>query len=303
MSDGPVFLDLNLPSAVTAEDIEALREKAATALEGASRFIEAHGSELARVRSWALLQAEPVEDAVRVLAAQQRDDGSFPLLVDVPYDVMAAALDEWDADAALVGTLQALLMLADLRRLVGPVAERAVEFLAAAQLEDGSWGSEEGEGREPDQRLFGTAMLTGMLGKTRAVRPAVLGAASDFVAERWAPERVEGGQWSAIAAFANFFTNVHHERGDEALQWCGRELERGFRTRRFEAWSVLRVLLISDAAALPGSSLSPPELLTALLAEQAADGGFAELEPSGVPARVEPTLDALLAILRLCSAL
>jgi hypothetical protein len=308
VSDGPVFLDLNLPDGAAPPDPDALREQAATALERASHFVAAHGGALAQGRTWALLEAQPVDDAVACLAAQQRDDGSFPSLVDPPTDVVAAALQEWGAGDSLVGTLQALSMLADLRQLVTPAVDRAVNFVSALQLDDGSWGpgagsaQPNGSGDGSDGRLFGTAMLTGMLGKTRAVRPDVLGGASNFVAEKWAPERVEGGQWSAIAAFANFFTNVHHELGDEALQWCGRELERGFRTRRFEALAVLRVLLTSDAAALPGSKMTPPELLAALLSEQATDGGFAELESRGVPARVEPTVDAILAILRLCSA-
>lgn len=321
MSEGPIFLDLGVKSSAVSHDPEALREQAATALERASAFISAHGDELAQARTWALLDAQPVEQAVRCLAARQRADGSFPLLVEVPSDVLRASLEEWGAEDALVGTLQALSMLADLRQLVVPTVDRAVDFLSSVQLDDGSWGSLRdgqeqavasgaapdsgavaGSGTVSDGRLFGTAMLTGVLGKTRAVRPDVLAGASNFVAERWAPERVEGGPWTAIAAFANFFTNVHHERGDEALQWCGRELERGFRTRRFEALPVARVLLTSDAAALPGSALTPPELLAALLQEQAADGGFAELESAGIPARVEPTIDATLAILRLCTA-
>lgn len=332
MSDGPIFLDLGVPGAAESHDPGRLREDAATALERASEFITAHGGELAQARTWAFLDAQPVEEAVRCLAARQRDDGSFPLLIEAPSDALDAVLQEWGAEDALVGTLQALSMLADLRQLVVPTVDRAVDFLSAAQQRDGSWGPREeaddsgdsgdsggsdGSDGEPaagdagsaggatsrsDRRLFGTAMLAGMLGRTRAVRPDVLAAASDFVALHWAPERVEAGRWSDIAAFANFFTNVHHELGDEALQWCGRELERGFRTRRFEALPVARVLLTSDAAALPGSVLSPPELLAALLKEQAADGGFAELESSGVAARVEPTIDATQAILRLCTA-
>ena len=328
MSEKPIFLELGVKAAGALHDPDALREQAATALERANDFVASHGSELAQARTWAFLDAQPVEDAVRCLAARQQDDGSFPLLVEVPSDVLRASLQEWDAEDAVVGTLQALSMLADLRQLVVPAVDRAVDFLSCVQLGDGSWGplglgedpavvprppatdpttdpdggADEGSGGGADSRLFGTGMLAGLLGKTRAVRPDVLAGAANFVAQRWAPERVEGGQWSAIAAFANFFTNVHHERSDEALQWCGRELERGFRTRRFEALPVARVLLTSDAAALPGSALTPPELLAALLKEQAGDGGFAELESAGVRARVEPTIDATLAILRLCTA-
>lgn len=301
MSERPVFLELGVQGGGPPLDPDDLRERAATALEGASHFIEAHGDALARSRVASLLEAVPVAETVGCLAAMQQDDGSFGRLIEVSRDAEAAELQGWEVDERIVGTLQALSMLADLRQLVLPVVERAVAFASSLQLEDGSWGCSAAP-ESAESRLVGTAMLTGVLGRTRAVRPDVLGRASAFVAERWAPERVEGARWGALAAFASFFANVHDERSDEALQWCGRELERGFRTRRFEALAVLRVLLTSDAVVLPGSQLTPPELLAALLAEQASDGGFAELESAGVRARVEPTLDATLAILRLCAA-
>jgi len=116
----------------------------------------------------------------------------------------------------------------------------------------------------------------------------------------FSPEAVEGGQWSAITAFGTFFSNVGHDRSDEALQWCGRELERGYRTGRFDACSTVRALLYCDALAMPGAQLDPLELLDRLLGEQAGDGGFAELSPGGVPARITPTVEAIHAIASLC---
>jgi hypothetical protein len=301
LSDPPIFIDLGVQGANVPLDPDDLRERAATALERASHFIEAHGDALAQSRTASLLEVKPVAETVRRIEERQNADGSFPRLIALPRDAEAEVMRAWDADEGSVGTLQALSMLADLRQLVLPVVDRAVAFVSSRQLEDGSWGSSVAS-ESAEARLIGSAMLTGVLGRTRAVRPDVLGSAASFVAERWAPERVEGAPWGAVAGFASFFANVHDERSDEALQWCGRELERGFRTRRFDALAVLRVLLTSDAVVLPGSQLTPPELLHALLGEQASDGGFAELESAGAGARVEPTLDAALGILRLCAA-
>ena len=76
MSDGPIFLDLGVPGAGPPPDTEALRERAATALERASHFIGGQGGALAQARTWALLEAQPAAEAVRCLAAQQKEDGS-----------------------------------------------------------------------------------------------------------------------------------------------------------------------------------------------------------------------------------
>ena len=154
------------------------------------------------------------------------------------------------------------------------------------------------------ERLFTTGMLAGFAARTPYARPELLDWAGRFLAGLWAPERVEGGRWSALAAFAHFYANGGDpERADAVLQWCGRELERGFRTRRFEAAATLRVLLYCDARALPGATFDSVELLTGLLDEQAADGGFAALDPGGPPGRVAPTLDALIAVRGLCQEL
>ena len=207
-----------------------------------------------------------------------------------------------DWNASFLGrTLEALAVLADLRALVDPAVERAIVFLAEQQHEDGSWG--EGE------RLFASGMLASYAARTQFAWPELLAAAGDWLAGQWSPERVEHGHWSALAAFAHFYSNNavagddETDLADEALQWCGRELERGFRTRRFEAGQTLRVLLYCDAAALPGATLGAGELLAGLLDEQAGDGGFAALDPAGASGRVGPSVDALLAIPALCGAL
>jgi hypothetical protein len=149
-------------------------------------------------------------------------------------------------------------------------------------------------------------MIAGFLGRTRSVRPEVLDAAGRYLGSEWAPERVEGGSWSAIAAFALFFTNVHHELADEALQWCGRELERGYRATRFDAVATLRVLLYCDAEALPGLRIEAEELLDLLLAQQKDDGGFwtdCLGADSAEGTRVCATLDAMRGLLALCGNL
>ena len=64
-----------------------------------------------------------------------------------------------------------------------------------------------------------------------------------------------------------------------------------------------RVLYYCDAHALPGATFDAVELLDRLLDEQAADGGFAALDPGGPPGRVAPTIDALMAIRATCRAL
>lgn len=104
-------------------------------------------------------------------------------------------------------------------------------------------------------------------------------------------------------AYSLYFTNVGHELSDEALQWCGRALEKGFRGRRHDAVATMRILLSCDAQAMPGAEFDAVELLERLLEEQARDGGFTELSAGGPPARTTQTFDAMFAIVRLCSAL
>ena len=86
------------------------------------------------------------------------------------------------------------------------------------------------------------------------------------------------------------------DASDETLQWCGRELERGFRARVFSAVDALGVLVDCDAHSLPGARFEPGELLVALLTEQAGDGSFGAAAEPG--ARVEPTLRGLHALVR-----
>jgi hypothetical protein len=220
----------------------------------AAAFVEARGDELERRRAAVLVGEAARSSALELLA---------------PARSIAEAL--------------ALLAVADdLRGLHEPVAEESVAWLESAQQDDGSWGD-----------LFATCMLAGYLGKAPSVRPRILDAAGAWIGARWDAERVRGGDWRAIAAFAHFFANVPHALADGALQWCGRELERGLLEGRFDAVRTARVLLWCDSLAIPGARLRAGELRERILREQQADGGWASQGP-----RVAHTLDALAALTR-----
>ncbi len=297
-----------------SEAIVARRQHAATALERGFCFIEDYGDELARMRAQVVLEAARPADVIEQVAGRQQQDGSFEPLGAVFSGARMGELREASLDAALVGTLEALSVLADLRGLTSAHAERAIEYLTRVQRADGSWGHldpvceaarpGDADERAASDRLFATGMLAGYALRTPYVRPEVIEWAGRFLEGLWSPERVEGGRLASIAAFAHFFANGGApELADAALQWCGRELERGFRSHRFEAVEILRVLFTCDAQALPGATFDVVELLDTLLAEQAGDGGFAALDPGGPPGRVAPTIDALMAIRALCTEL
>ena len=198
------------------------------------------------------------------------------------------------ADARGAAVALAVLDALGMRR--GAEIERAVEVLAAAQRDDGSWSDSRGE--DDDARVVATAQIAGLLAKTPFARPARLHAASGFLAARWGPERVQGGDPVAIAAWAQWFANTDEELSDAGLQWCGRELERGFRTGAIDALAAARVFARCDAQSLPGARLGADEVVLSLAAAQADDGGFgAGGDP--IALRVEATLDALAALARL----
>lgn len=239
-----------------------------SARERAAAFVAAHGSALDTARAELLLGRGAA-------------------------DTVLARLD-WRAEPASTAR-RALAVCDDLRLLHAPPVEKLARELAGSQAQDGGWAA----GQPLEERLCATGMIAGHLTKTRVVRPATLGAAADFLAEQWSPERVRGGSWESLAAYAHLFANTDHEFADRILQWCGRELSRGFATRTLDAVRTARVLVHCDAHGLPGGHLAPDELAAALLAEQEADGGFPPGQGSGTAARVESTLDALVALVRL----
>ena len=231
-------------------------------------FVLAHGAALQRARAAAFFDAGAREE-VRAGVAH---------------------FDDARGAAAALAVLDAI----GVRR--GAEVERAAELLAAAQREDGSWSRADGD--DDDARVVATAHVAGLLAKTPFARPALLRAASGFLAARWGPERVQSGDPIAIAGWAQWFANTDDELSDAGLQWCGRELERGFRSGAIDALAAARVFALCDAQALPGARLDAAEVVLSLAAAQAADGGFgAGWDP--IPQRVESTLDALAALARL----
>jgi hypothetical protein len=253
------------------------------ALQRAACFLDAHGTALDRARL-AAFRGEGAEPAREAVEALQREDGSFP------------ALPGCAPGAATRTTAAALEVLAEIRVRRARSVEHAVAFLGQTQSPDGSWG----EGAT-ELRLASSGRVGAALGRTVYARPEVLASAGDFLGRHFAPERVEGGEWDALAGVAAFFTNVDHERGDDVLQWCGRALEKGFRSHAFSAVRTARVLTLCDAGGLPGASVDPAELVMGMLAEQVADGGWPA--PDEIPGgRAEATLAAAFALVRLGSS-
>jgi hypothetical protein len=268
-----------LPCGVTPVASEALE----LARERALGFVLARGDELGRRRSRALAGRTGAEPVGEWLARLQLPDGGF----------RSEAAD--CGPSSLAATRRALGALADLGALGGALVERAAGSLARAQRVDGSWAPE-GDGSEPAV-LEATGRVAGILARTPCVRARSLDAAAEWLAARFAPERVQGFAYGPLAAYAATFASVLHEASDAILQWCGRELERGFRTGAFDAVRTARVLLDCGAPSLPGARISSRDVLAALLREQAPDGGW--LRADGPEAlRVAGTLDALAALAR-----
>lgn len=288
---------------------EALRLRAAESLERAYRFLETQPDEWALLRAQVLCGARPAADLAARLGAIQAADGRFPISTLVSGGALgfpATDLAALDPDQrGVVGTLEAMLMVADAKGLHADWVEPAVRFLESRQAADGAYRIPTvGVDRSAAQAdVFWTGMVAGVLGRTPVSRPDHLEAAGAFLSARFDPEAVEHDGYSALMAYAHFYTNVAHDDADEALQWCGRALEKGFRSRQLEAVAALRVLLTCDAQAMPGATFDVVELLDRLMEEQAGDGGFAELCLEGPQARTTQTFDAMLGIVRLCAVL
>lgn len=248
----------------------------------AEAFVLRHAGPLERAYWETLLRRQGVAPLLAALAAQQDASGALR-----PWR------DAASADPALAATLRGLTCLDGLGLLDHPVPERAAMWLLARQAADGGW-SEPGASEERRVALSGEA--AGLLAKTPYARESALRRAESFLSRHWAVERVQGPCYAPILAYVHAFAHLHSERADEALQWCGRELERGFRTHAFAPVAVARVFLRARARALPGLRLEPAELVAALLATQAPDGGWSA-EPEAP--RLDATLEAVEALLRL----
>jgi len=290
--------------------LEALRLRAAEALERSYRFLESQPDPWALLRANVLCGAMPPAKLSQRLAGSQAADGSLPLGTLISGGALgfpsidAASLA--DTARARLGTLEALLIAGDAKALHTDWVEPAVRFLESGQEADGAYRVAGGRfGADADfDDVFWTGMVSGILGRTPVSKPGPLERAGEFLGARFDPERVERRDgYPLLLGYAHFFTNVSHDLADEALQWCGRALEKGFRSRELDAVATLRVLLTCDAQAMPGATFDMVELLERLLEEQGGDGGFAELSLGGPETRTAQTFDGMLAIVRLCGVL
>jgi hypothetical protein len=246
----------------------------------AARFVAEWGDESALRRASVLVGSEPLGSAQRALESWAERAGVFRAPGGV--DPLAA--------------LPVLGGLADLRALDSALGLRIAEALARVQAEDGSFGA---AGSDVEERVFTTGRLAAVLSGLRSVRKRLLDRAADYLAAHFTPQRVGGFAWRPLAAYTPLFTNVEHERGDDVLQWCGRELERGFRAKRFDAVQTARIWVDCGAASLPGAKVTAGEIVLALLAEQARDGSWPIPGGCDPVARVPHALDGLTALVRL----
>jgi len=239
------------------------------AMQRAVAFVESAGDEISIDRARAAIGAHPASAVVE-------------------------RLGDLGADPSIERLLWTLGVLVDLRCTRAPAVERACDRLAVLQRRDGSWCDREDAAEY--ERIVTTGMIAGYLAKTPFVRQSTLASAADHLAALWAPDRVKGDAWAVNAAYFHCFALVRHDRADAILQWCGRELERGFLTGVYDAVQTARVFALCDAHALPGSRLAAAELLARMLGEQRDDGGYVLRGDTARSARVSHTLDALVAL-------
>ena len=232
----------------------------------AAAFVAARGDALARARAAAQIGAGSLAAALALLDPRFARGGP----------------DAW---------LRVLRVCDELGARGDARVERACAEIAAAQRDDGGFAC----AGDLDARLVYTGRAAGLLAKTPFARPELLESAGDFLARHFTPERVQGFRYESLAAYALFFANAPHAESDAVLQWCGRELERGFRARAFDAVRTACVYAGCDAHAMPGARIAHDELRAALRAEQSADGGFG-LVVAPAEERVEATLEALVAL-------
>jgi hypothetical protein len=248
------------------------RAEVSVAMQRAAAFVESAGNEVAIGRARALIGTQPASVVVELL-----QDPGF--------------------EASVGWLLRTLGILDGLCCTNAALVEHACESLTASQQSDGSWSDRDSAAE--DERVFATGMIAGYLAKTPFVRQSTLASAADYLAARWSPDRIKGSAWRANAAYFHCFALVRHEQADAILQWCGRELERGFRTGVYDAVRTARVFVLCKAHALPGSQLAAAELVARILNEQMDDGGYAPPGDSSQRSRVSHTLDALAALERL----
>jgi hypothetical protein len=249
-------------------------------LTRAARFIAQRAGELERVYCETLLRELPAQALLGALAKQQAADGGF-----APWRPLDAS-----AEAA---TRRALGWLGALALTDHPLPEAAVAFLARQQAPDGGWGS---PALPPELRIAVTGESAGLLARTPFARESLLRRAEAFLARCYSPDLLQSGEYAPLLAYAHALASLDSELSDEGLVWCGRELEKGWRSAHFTTLQLARVMLRARAKALPGAQIEAGEVVTALLAAQERDGGW-PAEPGAD--RVDATLECVEALLRL----
>ena len=249
-------------------------------LTRAARFVAQHGGEIDRIYCETLLRELPAQALLAAMAKQQTGEGAL-----TPWRPLDASAE--------TATRRALSWLGALSLTDHPVPEAAVAFLARGQAPDGGWGT---TALPPELRIAVTGETTGLLARTPFARESLLRRAEAFLARCYSPDLMQSGEYAPLLAYAHALTSIDSELTDEALVWCGRELEKGWRSARFSTLQLARVLLRARAKALPGAQIEASEITTALLAAQERDGGW-PAEPGAD--RVDSTLEAVEALLRL----
>jgi len=272
------------------QDIVISLDQVVDALEKAYAYVEEAGSQLDRLRFRVLLDKASHEELLAGVATLQSEEGFF-----AAWPGKVASKEPKDADVA--SSLEVLAVLDDHGLLSDPLLKRWVQAVSKTQAPDGMWG--DASAASADARTYVSGMLGAFLVKSGSARLVIVDAALEALATGWSTERVSAGTWPLLAAYFHFLTFASHEIGDEALQWCGREFEKGMRGGVITALEAVRIFLFCDAYALPGVSMDGGRLIPELLREQQPDGSFPASEHAlGVQTPVQATLTAVLALSR-----
>ncbi len=211
-----------------------------------------------------------IADYVKALGDRGRAQAWLAALSD-RQDSTGCFAEGLDSDETpFAATLSVLELLDGLGFLDSAAGELTVRYVTGQQNEDGSFGI----AGQCEERLVQTGLAAGLLAKSPFTSHRSLRRVSAFLDEQWSEARVREGSLADIDAYFHWLTNYPGELADAALQWCGRELERAYRSRRASPVFTARVFLRCGARALPATQLSIQELASAVIAVQEADGSF-----------------------------
>lgn len=176
----------------------------------ALRALDAWRGRLAESRGDVVLDrriAEAMQQGLRFLARQQREDGSW-----VP--LWFGNQDHPDEENPVYGTSRVLLAYRDLGRMDAPSAQRAVAWLVAQQNADGGWGGRvealpKGKTRRHSSVEETAVAVEALLGA--ASSPGVQTALSEGLG--WLIEAVEAGRHVESSPIGFYFARLwYHEK-------------------------------------------------------------------------------------------